>query len=658
MTAASILLGGAILFWGYQTTLLPLAAVLVLAVIGPRLTSPNVDVSDEHFRRIGMACVLAVLGLAVYLLTALAMRDAIIRLVQWLPVVLAPLLVAQGLSRRGSVPLYALPLLRRLPSATSGRSFRLEFPYFAVCLLAGSAVYEYSVWFYPGLALLVTGALWTRRPRQYAGLAWAALIVVAVALGYAGHLGLSALQATIVSLGANLVNISGSRTDPYRTRTEIGHIGKLKLSDKILLRVKYLGPEIRPRLLHRASYNEYRYGNWNARDAALESVPHGEDEATWQIANGAAGGSAVSISEYLKGRVGVLSLPSGTHRVEGLLVGQLKRNPLGAVEAHDAAGTVTYTAIASPGRSFTAAPTVQDRDLTKGDRALFSLVVRDLGLDAMSPSAALEAIRGYFFEGFAYSLYQGPIEAEGGALRHFLEVSRAGHCEYFATATTLLLRAAGIPARYATGFSVQERRLVDEGYVVRKRHAHAWARAYIDGVWIDVDTTPPIWVTVEDETASLLEPLGDLFSWLLYGWRTWEMPQFGIATRRVSYGAASMACALTAWFLWHRRTGRRRSAVAARTVWPGADSEFYQIEQRLQTAGARRRGDEPMHAWIERAAARFGAEVDAAALRRLAELHQRYRFGPDGLGPDDRWTLASEASAWLRGFKAGTGRDE
>ena len=40
----------------------------------------------------------------------------------------------------------------------------------------------------------------------------------------------------------------------------------------------------------------------------------------------------------------------------------------------------------------------------------------------------------------------------------FLLKTRAGHCEHFATATTMLLRAAGVPTRYAVGYSVQEKK--------------------------------------------------------------------------------------------------------------------------------------------------------------------------------------------------------
>jgi hypothetical protein len=51
-----------------------------------------------------------------------------------------------------------------------------------------------------------------------------------------------------------------------------------------------------------------------------------------------------------------------------------------------------------------------------------------------------------------------------------------------------LLREAGLPARYAVGYSVQEK--TGKGFIVRDRHAHAWCLVHLDGVWQDFDTTP------------------------------------------------------------------------------------------------------------------------------------------------------------------------
>jgi hypothetical protein len=78
----------------------------------------------------------------------------------------------------------------------------------------------------------------------------------------------------------------------------------------------------------------------------------------------------------------------------------------------------------------------------------------------------------------------------------FLTRTRKGHCEYFATAFVLLLRAQNIPARVATGFYTTERRQGGKsyGYVVRQSDAHAWAEVWLNGYgWLTFDPTPPDW---------------------------------------------------------------------------------------------------------------------------------------------------------------------
>jgi transglutaminase-like putative cysteine protease len=84
-------------------------------------------------------------------------------------------------------------------------------------------------------------------------------------------------------------------------------------------------------------------------------------------------------------------------------------------------------------------------------------------------------------------------------MRAFLESERRGHCEYFASATVLLLRAAGIPARYHTGFALVELDPRTRQWKVRGTHGHAWATAWLDGQWQVIDTTPPDWLAQDSE---------------------------------------------------------------------------------------------------------------------------------------------------------------
>ena len=98
-----------------------------------------------------------------------------------------------------------------------------------------------------------------------------------------------------------------------------------------------------------------------------------------------------------------------------------------------------------------------------------------------------------YVEGSAeYSLKTGrmPSEESDFAL-WFLEESDTGYCVHFATAATVLLRAAGIPARYVTGYTMDVNAGVRETITADK--AHAWVE-YLDrerGCWMILDPTPP-----------------------------------------------------------------------------------------------------------------------------------------------------------------------
>ncbi len=73
---------------------------------------------------------------------------------------------------------------------------------------------------------------------------------------------------------------------------------------------------------------------------------------------------------------------------------------------------------------------------------------------------------------------------------YFLTQSQKGYCVHFATAAATMLRALGVPARYASGYRVT---VTEAGAVtdVTDKDTHAWAEAYISGLgWIPLETTP------------------------------------------------------------------------------------------------------------------------------------------------------------------------
>ena len=101
---------------------------------------------------------------------------------------------------------------------------------------------------------------------------------------------------------------------------------------------------------------------------------------------------------------------------------------------------------------------------------------------------------------FTYSLTLAtPPRVDGRRLRPGLEsflATRQGYCVQFATAMVLLARAAGIPARFASGYLPGH--LGNDGtWTVRGADAHAWAELWFEGIgWLRFDATPGAHSTV------------------------------------------------------------------------------------------------------------------------------------------------------------------
>ena len=87
-----------------------------------------------------------------------------------------------------------------------------------------------------------------------------------------------------------------------------------------------------------------------------------------------------------------------------------------------------------------------------------------------------------------YTLRPPPLGRH--SVDEFLFDTRRGFCEHFAAAFTVLMRAAGVPARVVTGYQGGEINPVDGTLVVRQSDAHAWAEVWLEGRgWARVDPT-------------------------------------------------------------------------------------------------------------------------------------------------------------------------
>jgi transglutaminase-like putative cysteine protease len=127
------------------------------------------------------------------------------------------------------------------------------------------------------------------------------------------------------------------------------------------------------------------------------------------------------------------------------------------------------------------------------------------------------AIENYLRTNFGYTLN---LTGKPGVdpLAHFLFESKAGHCEYFATAMAVMLRTLGIPAREVNGFLPGEYNRVGGDYIVRASDAHSWVEAYFPGTgWLTFDPTPP----ASDQPAGLFSQLALYVDWFQLTWNEW-----------------------------------------------------------------------------------------------------------------------------------------
>jgi hypothetical protein len=108
------------------------------------------------------------------------------------------------------------------------------------------------------------------------------------------------------------------------------------------------------------------------------------------------------------------------------------------------------------------------------------------------PYRKAQALESYLRSNFGYSLELKGTPHSQDPLAMFLFDVRRGHCEYFASALTIMLRQTGIPSRLVNGFRTGEYNSIGSSWTVRQYDAHSWVEAYFPPYgWVDFDPTPP-----------------------------------------------------------------------------------------------------------------------------------------------------------------------
>ena len=248
-------------------------------------------------------------------------------------------------------------------------------------------------------------------------------------------------------------------------------------------------------------------------------------------------------------------------------------------------------------------------------------LARQVTASAPSVYDKVRALEAWMAANVQYSLDIPPLPAGADAVEHFLFEARIGFCEQIGTSLVVMLRALGIPARLAVGYTPGERNPFTGLYEVRARDAHSWAEVWFPGVgWQAFDPTAS--VPLADE-AEVPRAGSGLLSYLSA--RLPQVPPWAVPALSVLAVGATVAAGLGGLAGWWRRRRRR-----AQRSW--ADACLARLEAVGEARGRRRR---PAETAAEYAAAVRAVTADAR-LVQVGEILRRDAFSLDGADPAER----------------------
>jgi len=236
----------------------------------------------------------------------------------------------------------------------------------------------------------------------------------------------------------------------------------------------------------------------------------------------------------------------------------------------------------------------------------------------------------------------------------FLFDTRRGFCEHYASAFTVLMRSAGVPARVVTGYQGGHLNPISNRLTVRQSDAHAWSEVWLSGQgWVRVDPTAAVApnrielgladaVPASEAAPGLLLRRVPLLqrlqlSWdaIDSAWNEWVLgygpdrqiaflrsigvgdPDWRYLVAAMAIGLAGGLVVITAWLAWRFRPPRPEELQRL----------YLRFTQRLGRRGVRRNPWEGPQDFCVRAAGTLPAH--AGAIRRITTSYLRLRYGPD-----------------------------
>ncbi len=346
----------------------------------------------------------------------------------------------------------------------------------------------------------------------------------------AGYLGRSNMNTTLMS--------------GFSDEVELGQIGEIKKNTAVVMRVQTGAPVNYERLRWRgialANFDGTRWSNGSKGAAAVFANGDGWIPLTSGAQPKTDRSAVLQYMVLMEPMVSdALFVPGTGLALRGNFSGD-RSNPYGGRRAYlfrDTSDSVfnpfhNYTATRYYGLSklpefplnkLRAAGTEYPSEITDNYLQLPQLdaripeLARTITANATTPADKAVALESYLRTRYTYTL---DLAGKPGKdpLAHFLFGTRAGHCEYFASAMAVMLRSLGIPSREVNGFLPGEYNSLGGDYIVRASDAHSWVEAYFPGNgWVVFDPTPP----AAAPSSGMFARLSLIADWLELTWNEW-----------------------------------------------------------------------------------------------------------------------------------------
>jgi hypothetical protein len=656
-----LLLGTALLFWGAMTGHGLAGLGLALLVEGCHWTRLRWDFDELASIRAWRISVLVTAVTIIWFWFEGNPYMAVPRALGWLPALLLPLQFVQAYGLRETMWLrtftffsqHQRELNLRYGTALSEVQFNFGYVYLIAVMLGSTPLggMPESALFLPGLVVLTGWALLASGRCRWSQVVLLMGVVWAIGLG--GQYGLDQAYRWY---NFGMFRDFQPHLAPDYCRTAIGRLGEIKQSPGIVWRVRPLAGSVAPTHLRTISYNRYSAGGWinfppKEKDGVqvqgadedftpIPSVEGGEGKDFRPLR--AKGGKELlrpALPRFaLRGSASnrsPLPLPGNAAGLLNFDVESIEYNSLGTVhifpKATVADGTVVWN---DPGNPESRPWPEIDLGIDEKERATLRQIVAELRLAEVPTLTAKLQVLHRFFQDFEYTRYNS-IQAPRGragkgatAISIFLTKARRGHCEYFATAACLLLREAGIPSRYAIGYSVSEFNAKRGEWVIRGIHGHAWTRVWdaSAGLWLDFDPTPASWLAAETQTGSSLQWFFDWVSRLNEDfalWRSRPLNRWLVSGTMILLGTAGLLFIVRRLWKSRRQVGPR--GVRGKAGGAVVRTPLHRLEKTAAKHLAPRLQGQPFGAWL---AALDEELTDSSVLTEAIELHQRLRFDP------------------------------